>query len=223
MVAGSVTGSAATVAAGWSPSPLTGAVGCVGRLVSVAALGQRLAVGSQDHRHVPTLETGLRLDLHVVTDELQHVVEDLRSELRVGHLSSPELHRHLDLVPFVEELVDLAHLRVEVTTPDLRLELDLLDGDVHRLPAGFLGLLGFLVAELPVVHDPAHRRVGHRRDLDEVEIEFFGHAQSVGNRLDPELIAVRTDEADLTGADAVVDPVLCALWRGYGCSPLCNG
>ena len=45
----------------------------------------------------------------------------------------------------------------------------------------------------------------------------------VGNRLDPELIAVRADEADLTGTDAVVDPVLCALWRGYGCSPLCNG
>jgi hypothetical protein len=38
------------------------------------------------------------------------------------------------------------------------------------------------------------------------------------------LIAFRSDEADLTGADSVVDPVLFALWRrGYGCSPLCNG
>ncbi len=141
----------------------------------------------------------------------------------MGHLATAELHRHLDLVPFVEELVDLAHLRVEVASADLRLELDLLDGDVRRFPAGLLGLLGFLVAELPVVHDPAHRRVGHRRDFDEVEVEFLGHPQRIGNWLDPELVAVRTDEADLTGTDAVVDPVLSALWRGYGCSPLCNG
>ena len=49
---------------------------------------------------------------------------------------------------------------------------------------------------------------------------------ALGDRCDPQLIAVRPDEADLPGADAVVDAVLLAgvaLRRGYGCSLLCNG
>jgi hypothetical protein len=40
------------------------------------------------------------------------------------------------------------------------------------------------------------------------------------------LVAVRSDEADFTSSDAVVDAVLLALLalrRGYGCSLLCNG
>src|SRR5690606_11736579 len=114
-------------------------------------------------------------------------------------------------------------LDVEVALADLRFELDFLDRDVGRLLAGLLGLLGFLVAELPVVHDPADRRVGHRCDLDEVEVETTGHSERFGHRLDAQLASVRTDEAHLSGPDAVVDPMLLACWRGYDCSPLCNG
>ena len=164
--------------------------------------------------------------LTYVADHVEHLVEDLRAELRVGHLATPELQRDLDLVTFVDELVDLADLDVEVAPADLRAELDLLDRHVRRLAPGLLGLLGLLVPELAVVHDPAHRRVGHRGHLDEVELESSGHLQRLGDRLDPQLIAVRADEADLTGPDAVVDAVLfacVALRRGYGCSLLCNG
>ena len=42
-----------------------------------------------------------------------------------------------------------------------------------------------------------------------------GDGQGLGQRLDPELLAVGVDEADLTGADAVVDPVLVGR-RGGG-------
>ena len=97
---------------------------------------------------------------------------------------------------------------------------------LRRLPPGLLGLLGFLVPELAVVHDPADRRVGHRGHLDQIELETPGQLQCFGDRLDPQLIAVRSDEADLTSSDAVVDAVLfalVALRRGYGCSLLCNG
>ena len=40
--------------------------------------------------------------------------------------------------------------------------------------------------------------------------------QRVGKRFDPELAAVGADEANLTGADAVVVPVLWLLRRCYG-------
>ena len=129
-------------------------------------------------------------------------------------------------VAILQELDRPVDLGIEVADPDLGAEADLLEFDRSRATLGFLIPLGQLVLVLAVVEEPDDGRSGHRRDLDEVEIESSGHAQCVGNRLDPELVTVRTDEADLAGPDAVVDPVLLALValrRGYGCSLLCNG
>jgi hypothetical protein len=66
--------------------------------------------------------------------------------------------------------------------------------------------LGGLVLVPPVVHDPAHRRVRLVGHLDEVEAELSCSGQRVRQGFDAELVAVGTDEADLTSADAVVDP-----------------
>ena len=57
-----------------------------------------------------------------------------------------------------------------------------------------------------------------RRHLDEVEIELAGDGECLGQRLDAELRAVGSDEADLAGSDAVVDPRLVGRRRGYCCS-----
>ena len=47
-----------------------------------------------------------------------------------------------------------------------------------------------------------------RRHLHEVEIHLPGDRERLGQQLDAELVALRIDEADLTGADAVVHPWL---------------
>ena len=180
---------------------------------AVGGLRRAPSCPAKHHRHVATFEPGLGLDLDVRADHVEDLIEDLRAELRVGHLAPSELQRHLDLVTFVDELVDLADLDVEVAPADLRPELDFLDRHVRRLAPGLLGLLGLLVPELAVVHDPAHRRVGHRGHLDEVEVESPGHLQRLGYGFDAQLIAVRTDEADLAGSDAIVDAVLLAVSR----------
>ena len=62
--------------------------------------------------------------------------------------------------------------------------LHLLDPDVDRLAAALLGPLGLVELELAEVHDPAHGRVGHGSDFDEVEIELLGDRQGLGERLD---------------------------------------
>ena len=54
------------------------------------------------------------------------------------------------------------------------------------------------------------------RDLDEVEILLAGQLERLGQGLDAQLAAVGTDEADLTGADALVVPVFWLLRRCYG-------
>ena len=142
-------------------------------------------------------------------------------ELGVLHLPAPEHDRDLDLVALAEELLDLAGLGVEVAGADLGPVLHLLDRDVGALAAGLLGLLRRLVLVLAVVHDPADRRVGLVGHLDEVEVQLTGDGECLGQRLDADLRAVGSDQADLTGSDAIVDPgLVVARRRSYGRSLL---
>jgi hypothetical protein len=62
-----------------------------------------------------------------------------------------------------------------------------------------------LVLVPAVVHDPAHGWVGLVGHLDEVEAQFASLRQCLGQGLDAQLITFGTDEANLAGADAVVD------------------
>ena len=145
-------------------------------------------------------------------------------ELGMAHLPAPEHDRDLDLVAFGEEPGDLAGLGVEVAGPDLGPVLHLLDAGAGGLAPRLLGPLRLVELELAVVHDPADRRVGLGRHLDEVEIQLPGDGERLGQRLDPELLAVGIDEADLPGADPIVDPVLVVVGcSGYAASLLVIG
>src|SRR5262249_62083827 len=79
------------------------------------------------------------------------------------------------------------------------------DWDRRVLLAGSLEppRLGVLV--LAEVHDTAHRRARLGRHLDEVEFLLAGGFEGLGDRHDPELLAIGADDADLTNPDAFVD------------------
>jgi hypothetical protein len=67
-----------------------------------------------------------------------------------------------------------------------------------------------LVLVPAVVHDPAHRRIGVRSDLDEIELFLTGGRERLRERLDAELLSPGADEEDLAGPNPVVDPgVVC--------------
>ena len=112
-----------------------------------------------------------------------------------------------DLVALLQETSHLARLCEEVPRTDLRAVLHLLDACVGRLLAGLLGLLGRLVLETVVVHDPADRWVGVRSHLDKVKVKLAGKDQRVRKSLDPELFAIGIYQAYFPGADALVYPV----------------
>jgi len=67
---------------------------------------------------------------------------------------------------------------------------------------------------LAEIHDPAHRGVGPGCHLDEVEVEVTGDGERLGQQFDAELLAFRVYEADLAGADAVIDA---RIGGGAGC------
>jgi hypothetical protein len=74
-------------------------------------------------------------------------------------------------------------------------------------------LLRLAVLELAEVHDPADRRLGHRRDLDQVELGRLGLRQGFGQRDDAELLAFFSYQTDFRGVDLAVDPLCFVL--GY--------
>ena len=60
----------------------------------------------------------------------------------------------------VEKLEHVAHFGVIVSFGNLRLELDFLHCDLHRLFAGLLQSLCLFVAELAVVHNSTYGWLG---------------------------------------------------------------
>src|SRR5262249_49072400 len=133
-------------------------------------------------------------------------LEDPASDLGVRHLASAEEDRRLDLVAVLEEALDVLLLELVIVLVHLRAELDLLDLDdllvLLRRPRALL----LLVLIAPEVHDAAHRRIGGRGDLDEVESLLSRDGQRLRRRHDPELRAVLVDDADFPDPDAFVHP-----------------
>ena len=134
------------------------------------------------------------------------LVQDLAPELRVRHLAPAEHDGDLDLGSRLEEPLDVALLRGVVVRVDLGAELDLLDLDPRLLLAGLLLADVAFVLVLAVVHDPAHRRIGLRRDLHEIQVEIPSLSQSVLGGNHPDLLTVGPHQTNLWRPDPVIDP-----------------
>ena len=123
----------------------------------------------QHHGHVAPVLAGIGLDHRDLLEVVGDPPQDPHAELGVRHLAAAEHDRELDLVAFAEEATDVLHLRDVVVLVDLGPELHLLDDDVRGLALGLPPALLLLVHVAPVVHHPAHGRVGVGRHLDQVE------------------------------------------------------
>ncbi len=148
-----------------------------------------LLVRAQDHDHVAAVLLGRRLDEAQLGDVLGELLQQAEAQLGAVLLATAEHDRDLDLVAGLEEPDDVALLRLVVVGVDLGTKLHLLDDHVRLVATRLTGLLGVLVLELPVVHELADGRTGHRGDLDEVEVGFLGKAQRVGGGHDADGLA----------------------------------
>src|SRR6185437_6108473 len=168
------------------------------------ALGHAL-VRADHHDHVPAVLLRLGLD----ETELGYVVRELlqqpEAELGTGLLATAEHDRHLDLVPRLEEPLDVALLGAVVVRVDLRAELDLLDDGLRLVLARLPRLERGLVLELPVVHELTDRGPRSRGNLDKIEVSLLREPERLVDRDDPYLLALRADKPDFRRADPIVD------------------
>ena len=93
----------------------------------------------------------------------------------------------------------------EIMRIDLRAELHLLHLVGVLVLFGFLVLLGLLVTELAVIDDAADWGVGVGGNLDEIHRKRLCLTNRFGQWENSQLLAVQTDDTDLTGADLPVD------------------
>src|SRR5262245_19180522 len=159
----------------------------------------------QHHRHLPAFHARLLLHLRDVGHRLRNAVEHGAPQLRVRDRAPAEEHGHLHPVAIPEEITDVTDLEVDVVPAGLRPELHFLELAGGILLARLLRLLLLGVLVLAVVHDPAHRRVGGGRDLDQVELLAVGDALGIRGRHHTELLPVAVADTDLTGTDLLVD------------------
>src|SRR5215471_1862547 len=164
-----------------------------------------LPVRADHHDHVPPVLLRLRLDEAKLGDVVGQLLQQAESEFRPGLLAPPEHDRHLDLVPRLQEPLDVALLGAIVVRVDLRAELDLLDDRLCLVLARFPGLDRGLVLELSVVHKLTDRGPRGRGDLYQIEVCLLSEPERLVDGDDPDLLALRTDQPDLRSADALVD------------------
>jgi hypothetical protein len=90
----------------------------------------------------------------------------------VRHFPTPEHDVDLHFEPFGEQFLGLLDPNIKIMLRYLLRKLDLFsDPAFGRFAPFFLFLLQF-VAQLAVIGDPRYRRLGSRRDQDEIE-SFF--------------------------------------------------
>ena len=145
------------------------------------------------------------LDHGYIANILNEAIDDVVSEVTMGHLAASESQTRFDFVAALQELDCLILLGLIVVVVDRYGEFDFLDGDDFLLLSG--GAFGFflLVQITAVVLDAADRRDGVGRDFDEVEAALTGDAERFKGSQDTELFAVFVDYADFAGANAIVD------------------
>ena len=121
------------------------------------------------------------------------------------HFTAAEPDAHLELVTLLQEFGSLVHLGVEVVGVDIQGKADLLEFNHFLVLLGFLFLFLHLETVLAVIQDLAHRRLGLRRNLDQVKIFVDSHTQCVARAHNAHLRTVRPDQADLFIADLLID------------------
>lgn len=98
----------------------------------------------------------------------------------------------------------MAALNRQVVGVNGRRELQLLHAAARLAPMGILVALGLFIQKLAIIHEPAHRRRGGRRDLDQVQALDLRQPQGLIERHDPKLLLGLIEDPHLARADLAV-------------------
>jgi hypothetical protein len=152
-----------------------GGFGCDGLLVRLCLCslwllcGLCLFPGSNDGVQSRAFHPGMELHNAALADILDQAIDDLISELAMGHLTATKTQGRLDLVAFLQETDSLVLFRLVVMLVNSDGEIDFLnDDDLLFLARRSFALILF-IQELAVILDTANRRHGIGGNLHQVK------------------------------------------------------
>ena len=148
-----------------------------------------------------------RMKLHDagITNVLNQAIDDLISQLAVGHLPATKTQGRLHFVSVVEKADGLILFGLVVMLVHGDRELDFLNGDDLLLFARSPFALIFFVQIFAVILNAANRGHGVGRDLYQVEAAFAGNFESFKGWENAELFSIFVNDANFTRAYPIVD------------------
>ncbi len=138
-------------------------------------------------------------------------VDDLETELCMGHFASAEFEGDFHLHILAEKVNGVLDFDAEIVRIDLGAELNLFDLVGVLMFLGFFVPLGLLVTVFAEVHHATDGRGGIGRNFDQVNASGPSQVQSVAEGQYAELFAVAPDYPDFASADL---PVYSDEWTG---------
>ena len=141
-------------------------------------------------------------DLGKLGDNLIH---DLIAQFHMHHLAAAKLHGKLDLVALFQELHGSIDLNLAVMIVYLGAKANLLEGNDMLFLLAFFRLALLLVDPLSIIHNPADRRLGRRRDLDEIQARLVGPVLGLLDGDDADLLIVLINQPYGADADLLID------------------
>jgi len=160
--------------------------------------------GSKNHDHVASLQPWLLINHTVIDHGLLYGLHQPPTDVGIGYFPAPEHHRHFDLVMLLQKSLDVLHLDVAVMLLGFWPQANLLHLDNRLALFGDLHLLALLIPEFPIIHNPAHRRIRHGRNLNQIQSRFCRFRQRLVQGNDPKLFALIVDNPDRCGFDLPV-------------------
>ena len=171
----------------------------------------------EHHDHLVTLYFGVGLHFGDFVEILTDFVEQILPQLRVSHLAASKSERHFNLVAIGEKSLHIAHFDLIIVDVDVGAHLDFLDAERFLLFARLIGFFADAVFIFAIIEQFAHRRLGIRRDLDEIETGGFGEGEGFVNGDEAPIFAAIVNEPDALGGDGIIDARPSKLRR------LCDG
>src|SRR5258706_9022098 len=164
-----------------------------------------MSLRPKDREHLVAFHAGSHLNFADVCQILFQLLQNARTQFPVRHFAAAEPDGGLYFVAFSQPFARVLHTVAVIVFVSARPELNFFDGDYDLFLLGFVCLLLRQVLKLPIVDDLAHRRIGVRRDFNQVHAFLTRGANSVTRIHDPELLAIFGNHANLGHANTFVN------------------
>ena len=151
----------------------------------------------QHHNELTAFHFRELLDSPVLHEVRLYALQQLHAQFLMRHLTTAKPQRHLRLVALLEKLYKVPHLDVVIADLGTRSKLDLFQLSLSLLRFTHLRLLLLLKQVFAEIHNPAHRRIGIWRYLNQVELLPLGQVYRSISLHDAGLFPLGIDDPNL--------------------------